>query len=207
VSGSTTEITVALIAAAGAFLVAFIAGGFSLLGLIISKEQQVSAFRQAWIDALRADLASLVARAYQIQSFVVMHEGFTQAELWKATRDDYVDLNQASTRIKLRLNPDEDESKKVLKSMSKMEGLFRHMTHPQSSSQIDDIVTEIERDAPPLLKKEWNRVKKGERIYRFAKFLAGLIFVVAGIVAGVLLWKLWSIKGGAAAGGDHNPFF
>jgi hypothetical protein len=53
--------SVALIAAASAFVVAWVAGAFSLLGLLISKEQKVSEFRQAWIDALRADIAALVA--------------------------------------------------------------------------------------------------------------------------------------------------
>ena len=38
--------------AIGAIAAALIAGLISLLGLIISKEQKVSDFRQAWIDAL-----------------------------------------------------------------------------------------------------------------------------------------------------------
>ena len=42
--------------AVGAVVAALIAGTVSLLGLIISKEQKTSEFRQAWIDALRNDL-------------------------------------------------------------------------------------------------------------------------------------------------------
>src|SRR5947208_1351430 len=89
------ELTPPLIAAAGAFLVAWIAGAFSLLGLIISKEQKVSEFRQSWIDALRNDLGLLVAHAYQIQAFILMHQPYDPSAGWQQTREDYVGLNQA----------------------------------------------------------------------------------------------------------------
>jgi hypothetical protein len=45
--------------AVGAVIAAIIAGSIALLGLIISKEQKVSEFRQQWIDALRQDIAPL----------------------------------------------------------------------------------------------------------------------------------------------------
>jgi len=46
---------------------AVIAGFVSILGLIISKEQKTSEFRQTWIDSLRSDIASLIARASALQ--------------------------------------------------------------------------------------------------------------------------------------------
>jgi hypothetical protein len=187
---STTQVEVALIAAAGAFLVAWIAGGFSLLGLIISKEQQVSGFRQAWIDALRADLAVLVAHAYEIQSFAAVHKPYNSGEFWSATRDDYVELNQASMRIKFRLNPGEIESKAILETLGKLEALFTQLSDPQATQKISEIVSSLERDAPSLLKKEWTRVKKGELVYRIAKGLAALIFAGAAIFVVLLLRKI-----------------
>jgi len=192
VSSSSIQLAVALIAAAGAFLVACIAGGFSLLGLIIAKEQQVSGFRQAWIDALRADLAVLVAHAYQIQSFAAVHKPLQPSEFWQSTREDYVQLNQASIRIKLRLNPGEPDSKILLQLMGRMEELFKHVDDPQSPKKIDEIVGALERDAPHLLKTEWNRVKKGELMYRLAKLLAAVIFVGTAVIVGLLLWKIYA---------------
>ena len=50
--------------AIGAVVAALIAAIVSLLGLIISKEQKTSEFRQAWIDALRSDLTHLIHRIY-----------------------------------------------------------------------------------------------------------------------------------------------
>lgn len=193
VSISTTEVPVALIAAASAFLVACIAGVFSLLGLLISKEQRVSEFRQAWIDALRADIATLIAHAYQIHAFLVGSGPWDYAKFWNATRDDYVELNQASTRIKLRINRNERESKLILQSMSEMEALFsQRPTDPPKVSlkQINKIVEALERDAPPLLKKEWQRVKSGEPIYRWATWLALSVLVATGLMVAWLFWRI-----------------
>ena len=47
--------------AVGAVVAAIIAGLVAFYSLIISKEQTISGFRQQWIDALRADVAALVA--------------------------------------------------------------------------------------------------------------------------------------------------
>lgn len=190
VYGPAEQLTVALIAAAGAFLVAWVAGGFSLLGLIISKEQQVSGFRQVWIDRLREDIAAFVAHAHQIQSLSVDPESGTYAQFWESTRADYVELNQASMRIKLRLNPEEEESKQILKEMEKMEALFSQLGAPTSVGEIHKIVNSLEQKAPLLLKNEWKRVKKGEPIYRRAKWLAGFIFLGAPVIVGFVLWKL-----------------
>ena len=49
--------------AIGAIAAALIAGLISLLGLIISKEQKTSEFRQAWIDGLRSELSLVIAHA------------------------------------------------------------------------------------------------------------------------------------------------
>ena len=42
-------------------IVAIIAGFVSFIGLVITKEQKVSEFRQVWIDALRNDVAELMS--------------------------------------------------------------------------------------------------------------------------------------------------
>jgi hypothetical protein len=187
--GPTTQILVALIAGAAAALAAGIAGAFSLFGLLISKEQKVSEFRQAWIDALREDIAVLVAHGHQIQAFFATSPA--GANLWTETRGDYVELNKASIRIRLRLNQTEEESKKVLESMKNMETLFGgDLREPKSLIELRRIVDALEHDSPPLLKKEWKRVKRGEPIYMAAMVLALLVFIGAGILAGTLIWEI-----------------
>ncbi|MGA3053942.1 MAG: hypothetical protein ABSD63_07025 [Candidatus Korobacteraceae bacterium] len=192
-SNPTIEVSVALVATASAFLVAWIAGAFSLLGLLISKEQKVSEFRQTWIDALRADIAALVAHAYQIHAFLSGPGPVDYTDFWNATRDDYIELNQASTRIKLRINRNECDSRMILQSMKEMEVLFSGPPsdlHKRSLMELNKIVEALERDAPPLLKKEWERVKSGEPIYRLAKWMALFTFLATGLTAVCLFWKM-----------------
>lgn len=92
--------------AIGTIAAALIAGLVSLLGLIISKEQKTSEFRQAWIDALRTELSAVIAHANAIHGAKAA-DFKTPAELWKDVRDDYVGINEATARIRLRLNPNE----------------------------------------------------------------------------------------------------
>ena len=52
----------------GVITAALIAGFFSLLNLIVSKEQKVSEFRQQWIDSLRQELADHIAATVSLSS-------------------------------------------------------------------------------------------------------------------------------------------
>ena len=54
-------------------------------------------------------------------------------------------------------------------------------------AQIHKLVSALETDMPPLLKKEWRRVKSGERVYRVAKIGALVIFSIAGSASVALL--------------------
>jgi hypothetical protein len=159
-------------------LAAWIAGVFSLLGLIISKDQKTSEFRQEWIDELRLDIAIRVAHAHQIHAYSSVRGSGTDQELWTATREDFIQLNKASTRIKLRLNHNEAESKLLLRSMLELESLFRTPLTIASLGEINKIVDSIERDAPIILKTEWTRVKNGEPIYYWARWIAGALSVL-----------------------------
>src|SRR5271166_3862254 len=94
---------------AGAIVAALIAGLISLLGLIISKEQKVSDFRQAWIDALRDDIAVVITHAHAIHGAYLANFP-TQRELWNSISADFVAINEAWARIRLRLNPKERAS-------------------------------------------------------------------------------------------------
>ena len=92
---------------------ASIAAGIAFLGLVVSKEQKTSEFRQAWIDALRDDLATYLSRINS--AYDAAQAGFTnRAELWKAVGEDMVGITDASTRIKLRLNADEKPSDAII---------------------------------------------------------------------------------------------
>jgi hypothetical protein len=173
----------------GAICVALISGVISVLGLIISKEQKLSDFRQAWIDALRDDISHFVSFPITICAYwtlIVKPKAMTTSsqalstEFYAETKDSYANLNIYSTRIKLRLNTGRHEvdSNILLQKMEEMENLLHDF------SSLDDVavlktVKEIQEASRPLLKKEWERVKNGERSFQFAKYAS---FIVSALI-------------------------
>lgn len=182
-------------------LAVLVTGLLSLIGLSIAKEQKVSELRQKWIDELRIDLAALIAHAHQIHSYVVFAiktqpNGVDLMKLWVATRKDYLGINKASIRIKLRLNRNECDSRMILGSMDELEAFFEKLNKAvstlsqqaaaDSEAEIKKIGDAIERDAPPLLKKEWERVKDGEpfftRIRLAALILSSTLLIIFAVM-------------------------
>lgn len=163
--------------AIGAVVAAFIAALVSLLSLIISKEQKTSEFRQAWIDALRADIAAVVAHANAIHGAAAAQFD-TPAKTWEAAREDFVGINQATANIRLRLNSKEMESQAILKSIENLES---HLSPGMVDfRELDTIEKQMVADAQVLLKKEWLRVRSGEPVFRAAKWLF-LLLIMASV--------------------------
>jgi len=103
-------------AAIGAMIAALIAAVVSLLGLIISKEQKTSEFRQAWIDALRSDLTAFLTQINAIHDAIkVQHSN--HGEKVKALQPLYIPLNNSTFNILLRVNPVEKKSRALLKGI------------------------------------------------------------------------------------------
>lgn len=162
--------------ALGAVIAAFIAATISLLGLIISKEQKTSEFRQAWIDALRAEIAAVVAHACAIHGDAAANFG-SAAKTWEVARADFVAINQATAAIRLRLNSSEPESQAIIKSIDSLEA---HLSPGVlDAAVINGIEKQLVVDAQALLKKEWLRVRSGEPVFRAAKWGFLLLVVVS----------------------------
>jgi hypothetical protein len=170
--------------AVGAVAAALVVGLVSLLALIISKEQKVSEFRQAWIDGLRKELALLIAHANAIFGAGMVHFN-TTAEHWKVVRFDFAGINNAVARIRLRLNPKEKESEAIL---SEIEVLERLLAPGQAMNHVEINATEkrLVEKAQVVLKTEWRRVRRGETVYRSAR-VAALVVSVGSVVA--LIWS------------------
>ena len=167
--------------AIGAIGAAVIAALISLVGLIISKEQKTSEFRQAWIDALREDLTTYLTQVRGICDGARV--GYPTLEKKVETLTPlYAALNKATYAITLRINPDEPDAQSVLKSMS---GLQVVISSPTSLTpgNIDPLEAELLLSAKRLLKLEWRRVKRGEPSFVAAKICA-LIFVIATLAGG-----------------------
>ena len=161
----------------GAVGAALIAGVVSLLGLIISKEQKTSEFRQAWVDALRSEITAYLTSFNAIADAV----GVTykdQAEKVNALAPLYSQLNQASFTITLRVNPDESRSKAVLACMKR----FQQLTANDGNmvpANIRPIEFNFLNASKELLKYEWKRVKRGELTFIITKVVAAIVVIAA----------------------------
>jgi hypothetical protein len=158
-------------AAVGAVIAALVTGIISLLGLIISKEQKTSDFRQAWIDGLRSEISLLIAHVN------IIHTAKARgADDWRELRADAIAINHAVAQIKLRLNPNEAASRKILNRIDVMETLLHANETP--FEDLNHMEEGLAGDAQALLKAEWVRVRNGEIAFRFAKFASATIIIV-----------------------------
>jgi hypothetical protein len=160
-------------------LTASIAAVITLVGLVVSKEQKTSEFRQAWIDGLRNDLAIFLSRINAAYDAAAA-DFKDKPELWKAVQKDMTEMTEASSRIRLRLNRSEKPSEAILATLKLIESSF-NPTDGDKPQRVDDLQHKLVLQAEIVLKQEWTRVKKGEPFFRFTKW-ASLTVVVLSIL-------------------------
>ncbi|UEG63237.1 hypothetical protein [Stutzerimonas chloritidismutans] len=185
-----------VLAAAAAITVAVIAGSFSFLNLITSKEQKVSEFRQQWIDTLRSSLAEYLSALAYLSTFYKHFTGQrgehnNRFETDKELQDTYARVDRSYNDIIFRINPAEDNvtGKKLndnfLVALKKTREHYSQGQYEEAHSTCDAV-----REAgKPLLKHEWTRVKRGEPSYIKAK-MAALAVLGSGLIAAVGLTVL-----------------
>ncbi len=169
--------------AIGPILTAVIAALVSVLGLIIAKEQKVSDLRQAWIDTLRNDLALYISHLNSMHSSLWANgsyeHGSSPEESWRVSKEDYSGANETLARILLRLNP--EEHVKLVELVKSLDSEFRPGCLPNAKT-LDSLEHDTVEEAQVVLKKEWERVKHGEPIYRIAKYSLIALFVLGFVV-------------------------
>ena len=167
-------------AAIGAVIAALIGGIVSLLGLIISKEQKISEFRQAWIDDLRENI-TLFLSALNAVSDAENAKFKDDEERVKFISPLYRELNESHFYIVLRLNTKEDHHSALLGCLDKFHSMFGSGVY--QSRMIRPVEEEFLRNAKSLLKIEWEVVKRGEPTFRIAKALAAIVIFAAVLAA------------------------
>lgn len=179
--------------AIGAVVASVIAGVVSLLGLIISKEQKTSEFRQAWINDLRKEVSILVSHTITIQGYLATSPK-NDGDLWQKTREDMLWLNRANSMIRLLLNKREEPSEAILCTITDLENHFSSESKYDQDElhRVQDMLVE---QVCVVLKEEWNRVRKGELTYRIAKFLT-ICFVATMLVWLMLIYIEYRRIGG-----------
>lgn len=161
-------------------IVAVIGAAAAGLGLVISKENKISEFRQAWIDGLRKDLSELMTYYCQLDGSLI--EDVNNREI--------VDrINLSASNIKLRLssnNPTKHEkallaliNREILSSLPELpHAVFRKRYFSYSSM---------------ILKSEWNRVKKGEMKYNICSYISAAVLLISLGAFTVYTYHHWKI--------------
>ena len=171
--------------AIGAILAATIGAMLSLAGLIVAKESKVLEFRQAWIDSLRSELASFASNLNSLSDANLI-DFDTNADRYAAVKDQTGKLNEAYYSIALRLNVEEKTSIAVQNSMLK---LSKSVKDPLLAGSLDFDAEQgaFIRSSNDLLKKEWIRVKAGEKVYRRTRLVAVAIIAFFFLAIGVII--------------------
>ena len=161
--------------AVGTICAALIAGLISFVVTVLAKDQKISEFRQAWIDALRSDAAELVSHL-AISSLVLKagrladEKGVRFPEFEVAGYKEFVAVKACVVRIRLRLNAVEHTA--LLRALHEVDladgGKVEH-----SDVVLNTLVTETQK----VLKAEWSRVKKGELSIRCVRWGGLIVFI------------------------------
>lgn len=185
------------IAAGATIVAALVAGAFSFVNLTLTKEQKISEFRQAWIDALRQDLASFFATARAFarasQELKSLGKGSKDGAPLAFTESKISDLRyqiaETRYRIQLRLNLQEAEHKELLRLMQvAIEKQQEALTQSGETEKALQAIEAAATFAPQILKSEWERVKRGERMFRLTRNIITPIVVIACFATVILLW-------------------
>ncbi|HEY4081867.1 MAG TPA: hypothetical protein VGM81_14340 [Burkholderiaceae bacterium] len=185
----TDQLFATLYAPLAAITVALIAGGISLVGLIIAKEGKTSDHRQAWIDALRKELADyyagVVETVYTVKALQSEGTAHTAQEEMKAVAESYRRYATAETSIRLRINAADSSpalhrlNSELLASLTRIEDLFGGSEFKafKESDAIMDEAGKLVTTSAKVLKLEWERVKAGERWYRWTKWISAAVML------------------------------
>jgi hypothetical protein len=200
-----------LIPVIGTVAAALVAGGIARANLIASKETKISEFRQAWINALRDDLAALFSNtrtlARAVQESRAHEPGTTKEFAIEQSKITAVRHGAAETyhRIRLRLNAGQADHKELLRLLGAMMGAQQsYMIN--NEGDVAEPIAAVEKAASyaeGVLKTEWETVKFGERAYRAAVHtttytLAGSFAVLAVLVVGLPIYVYSSASGQGA---------
>ncbi|MEL6416515.1 MAG: hypothetical protein AAFQ15_16405 [Pseudomonadota bacterium] len=172
-----------------AFLAAFIGSLVSLLSLLLAKEAKTSEFRQYWINELREQTSSMLAGAYSL-SFLYANKERPEDQISEAAHTLYVS-NMSS--ILLRLNPNE----KSAVDRAKIEAFESHLREMRDAidssnySKVNELGKLIIDTLRPILKTEWDRVKRGELTFRVSKYVGGFILVLS--LSALLVAGIWGV--------------
>ncbi|MBX8553055.1 hypothetical protein K5D43_01065 [Pseudomonas cichorii] len=163
----------------GVISAALLAGFFSFLNLISTKENKVSEFRLSWVDGLRDEIASYTAAILDLvraeENYMELdRDQYSYKEIATIdqkyltdTRKSYIAAIENLSKIQLRLNPEHVKDTKsheaiLMMHINNARKCFNDSDYTGAANRCGD----IRSAAAPLLKSTWDLVKGGENEYK-----------------------------------------
>ncbi|MEQ5809352.1 hypothetical protein J3369_18260 [Alteromonas sp. NFXS44] len=168
----------------GAVIAAIVAGFFSFLNLVSSKENKVSEFRQNWINGIREEISEYSASMREVVRLRAHNDKGKVENYLEQSSPLYFKAVNTYNKIRLRLNPvhaanePDSHEAKLLSAIKSTHASFNAKEYKEAMEKANDI-PDI---AAPFLKDEWERVKEGEKRYQNIRR-----FATYSIVIGMLL--------------------
>jgi septum formation topological specificity factor MinE len=177
-----SEFSVNMLVPAGVVIAALVAGAFSFLNLILTKEQQISQLRQNWIDALREDVSKYIAALVATEEIYwaishVQGNDINVLERSVETKQEHQDLAIRYSSIMMRLNPTDKSlhQKNLRAKLKESKSLASEGEWKKAVALVDG----IREEAQGTLKEEWERVKVGEPSFIKTKRVAIVAVILA----------------------------
>lgn len=165
-------------------VVALIAVFVSFIGLIISKEQKTSEFRQAWINTLRDDISKFIGQIDKISKLVLINKTSIDEKKEETSNDvilGSIEMRELQSKIALLINPKEVKHTKLIELLDTIiQNIMQHENNTHAISELTELSQQI-------LKEEWDRVKKGEPIFNIFKWTFGITTV------GVIIYAIYNL--------------
>lgn len=169
----------------GAIIAALIAGFIAFIGMVITKENKVSEFRQEWIKELRANITKL----YNLYGSTKKDSSLSEED----RKNKENELNEVIATIRLHLNHGK-QSKNEKNLLGAINDLNLNVT--LGTTSLTSLFDNLTEKAHLVLKEEWERVKVGERNYKLIKDFLFVIFLFCVSLAGISLVIFSMIKCG-----------
>lgn len=164
---------------------ALIAGYFSFVTLINSKEQKTSEFRQNWIDSLRNEISEFTSSIYFLKFYYQQGAKNSDPGFINGLKEIHNKYAASSTAILLRVNANEKDkylklvNDEFLRILSDILDLVNASRYDEAATRCNVLIEK----AKPLLKEEWKRVKAGELSYKVIKYFSIVLFIAAAMYA------------------------
>lgn len=152
---------------------AFIAGAVAFVSSVLSKEQKTSEFRYSWLNAVLDDIAKFTGATESISASawsIFKAEGKEKAQAFLGNAEPQIrDALAAYYRARIRLYP--TEHARVLAALDPLRAILLEST-PPDPVKIDPLIQEAVHESHEALKREWGRIKVGEPLFVWTRWIS-----------------------------------